>query len=57
MVTTHYGECLPPSVNEFKVIDDFGTLWTLVPDEDFFGDYDSTQALAAMAFERSGRVL
>lgn len=54
MVTTHFGGGFVPSANPFAVIDDFGTLWTLVPDADFFGDFDSTQVRAALAFERSG---
>ncbi|MCW3644079.1 hypothetical protein K6Y74_12640 [Burkholderia cenocepacia] len=54
MVTTHFGGGFVPSVNPFRVIDDFGTLWTLVPDEDFFGDFDPTMVRAALAFERSG---
>ncbi|MBR8027806.1 hypothetical protein KDX27_22640 [Burkholderia cenocepacia] len=56
MVTTHFGNGFAPSVNEFKVIDDFGTLWTLVPDADYFGDFDDKPARAAMAFQRSGEV-
>ncbi|MEB2544043.1 hypothetical protein [Burkholderia cenocepacia] len=56
MVTTHFGNEFAPSVNEFKVIDDFGTLWTLVPDADYFGDFDNKPARAAMAFQRSGEV-
>lgn len=56
MQTHHYGGAFPPLVEVFEVVDDFGRLWTLVPDTDYFGDWSNKPAMAAMAFERSGEV-
>ncbi|WP_333986689.1 hypothetical protein [Burkholderia cepacia] len=56
MVTIHFGGGVAPNVSPFHVIDDFGTLWVLVPAADFFGEFDPTQLRAALAFERSGEV-
>ncbi|MCW3583966.1 hypothetical protein [Burkholderia cenocepacia] len=55
MVTIHY-EGLRPSIQVMEVVDDFGRLWTLALNEDFFGKWDYKPALAAMDFERSGEV-
>lgn len=56
MVTNHYGDGIQPSVEAMVVIDDFGKQWTLVPDTDYFGRWNTKPAIAAMEFERSGEV-
>ncbi|WP_419683770.1 hypothetical protein ACN22W_09465 [Burkholderia theae] len=56
MILSHSSVGRSPFPEVLSVIDDFGTLWTLVPAEDFFGTYELATALAAIAFERSGEV-
>ncbi|MDN7540222.1 hypothetical protein [Burkholderia cenocepacia] len=53
MVTNHYLSH-PPVIDPYTVIDDFGKVWRLVPDMDYFGDWSDEQAKAAVAFKRSG---
>ncbi|WP_186148349.1 hypothetical protein [Burkholderia gladioli] len=56
MLTKHYGEGVPPVVEVMAVVDDFGRLWTLVPDVDYFGRFDCATAMAAIAFSDSDEV-
>ncbi|MDN7873883.1 hypothetical protein [Burkholderia aenigmatica] len=43
-------------VDPYRVVDDFGRMWDLVPDVGYFGDWSEKQAVAAAAFVRSGEV-